>query len=134
MLRLIQKRLKSGQFGRLKEKYKDYKNIVVLEGVNFLDSYYEQKYQTDILILLENYFNYSNILPGKAAVVNKLSKRFLSVSPINSELSRILNGSEALVLSNNKSQIKIGLKKLIDDEIQGVVFHSSFNDYFGIAF
>lgn len=126
-------RLKSAQYGRIRNKYKDYKNIVVLEGTNFSDSYNEQKHESNILILLENYFNYSNILPGKAAVVRQINKRFLSVSPVNSELSRILKGTGSLVLSNNQSQIKTALKKLIDDEFQGKEFHSPFKDYFEIA-
>ncbi|MBQ0769866.1 MAG: hypothetical protein KBT58_11275 [Bizionia sp.] len=123
-------RLKSNQYNRLKEKYKSIANIKILSAVSFLESLYEQKHQSDIIIILENKFDYSNILPGKVAVIAGINKRFLSVSPKDSEMRRLLEGTNYIAHSTNKDSIISKLEKLLSDVQDDKTFYSPIADYF----
>lgn len=125
-------RLKSNQYDRLKHKYKAYSNILFLPAVSFLESLHEQKYQSDIILILENKYNYSNILPGKVAVIAGLGKRFLSISPENSEMRRLLEGTNYIASSKNIDSISDKIELLIVEAIHNNAFVSPIKKYFGV--
>ncbi len=122
-------RLKSAENKRLIEKYKTVENIFILGGLSFSNSSNEQMYETDIVILLESYLGYSNILIGKAPYVASLKKPVLALLPKVCELRNIIINEKYIARSDNKNDIKNKLRELIHnfkkDEIVDV-----FGDYF----
>ena len=72
------------------QKYQHHPNLVFLEQIPFAESVQEMKNETDILIILENCGEHSNILPGKVPVIASLNKPFLCLSPKKSEMRRLL--------------------------------------------
>lgn len=125
-------RLKSADNQRLSITYKQYNNIHILDGLNFSNSANEQLYQADIIIMLESYLEYSNILLGKAPFVASLNKPVLALLPSECELRRIIKNENHIAASNNLIDIKEKLKNLIDNRmISNEKFHlHPFADYF----
>ncbi|WP_372938605.1 hypothetical protein, partial [Seonamhaeicola sp.] len=60
-------RVKGDGANELKETYKGDSNIIISDTLDFSNSYNEQVYERDILIILENGPLYCNILVGKAS-------------------------------------------------------------------
>jgi glycosyltransferase involved in cell wall biosynthesis len=118
---------------RLKKKYSYNQNLIILEGVDFANSSYEQSHETDILIILENCSLNSNILVGKAPFLASIKKPVLSLSPEKSELRRIIKNKKYIATCSDSNEIKNKLESLIKDRMNSKSEVSPFGDYFSDA-
>lgn len=123
-------RLKSSEVNRLRKKYIAIENIRLLEGVNFSNAAYEQKYLSDINILLENGPIYCSILLGKAPLLAAIEKPVFSLSPSSSEMRNIVKDERFIANYNNKEEIKNKLENLIFGSLNDVKYSNPFGDYF----
>ena len=123
-------RLKGIDFKKLAAKYSKIPNIVVLETLNFSNSAYEQAHIADINIILENGPLYCNILVGKAPFLASLNKPILSISPIRSELRKIIKENKFIANFEDKVEIKQKLEILIQDRQLSNNPVYPFGDYF----
>ncbi|MGI0107853.1 hypothetical protein [Salinimicrobium sp. WS361] len=120
------------------KKYQHYPNLIFLEQMAFVESLQEMKYQTDILIILENCRECSNILPGKVPVIASLNKPFLCLSPIKSELRRLLYEPAFVACCDDRGEIMQKLEHLIasvslekkfkEDPFRGYFNEKNFNN------
>ncbi|GGF68781.1 glycosyltransferase family protein [Wenyingzhuangia marina] len=127
-------RIKGDQTERIKEKYKNIKNIVILNTINFVNSSYEQKNESDIIVILENCDNtsHSNILVGKAPFLESLKKPIISISPKRSETRNIIK-EEFIATYDNHDEIKNKLRYLIHLKMNNKNLNvSPFGDYFSL--
>ncbi len=115
---------------RLTEKYKKTDNIIVLDTLNFSNSAYEQKHDADINIILENGPVYCNILVGKAPFLASFNKPILSISPLRSELRKIIKDEKYIANMNDKEEIKNKLENLIVGSLNNEKFENPFGGYF----
>lgn len=123
-------RLKTNEFERFRNKYSNHENISVLEKADFLTSSYEQMFESDIILILENGPDISNILVGKAPFVDTLKKPVLILAPEASELRRIVKDEKYIAAYSNKAEIKEKLKNLILDRLKSNSEVSVFGNYF----
>lgn len=123
-------RLKGIDLKKLAAKYSKIPNIVVLETLNFSNSAYEQTHIADINIILENGPLYCNILVGKAPFLASLKKPILSISPIRSELRKIIKENKFIANCEDKEEIKQKLELLIQDRQLSNNPVYPFGDYF----
>ncbi len=123
-------RLKSSELNRLRKKYVAIENIRLLEGVNFSNAAYEQKYLSDINILLENGPIYCSILLGKAPLLASIDKPIFSLSPIISEMRNIVKDQRFIANYNDKVEIKNKLENLIVGSLNDEKYVNPFGDYF----
>lgn len=123
-------RLKSAEIYRLRKKYVNIENIRLLEGVNFSNAAYEQKYLSDINILLENGPIYCSILLGKAPLLAFIEKPIFSLSPTRSEMRNIIKDQRFIANYNDKEEIKNKLENLIVGILNDEKFVNPFGDYF----
>lgn len=123
-------RLKSNEIKRLRDKYSGINNIVILEGVNFSNSIYEQEHLIDINILLENGPIYCSVLLGKAPVIASFNKRMLIISPERSEIREILIDKDYVASYKSKVEIKEKLEWIIKNRFYNEEFINPFGDYF----
>ena len=126
-------RLKTNEFERFKKKYLNHENIHILEKVDFLTSSYEQMFESDIILILENGPEISNILVGKAPFVDALKKPVLILAPEVSELRSIVKDEKYIATYSNKAEIKEKLKNLILDRLNSNSEVSVFGNYFSDA-
>jgi hypothetical protein len=124
-------RLKSSENNRLRDKYSKYKNIHILNALDFSNSANEQTKESDIIILLESYLDYSNILLGKAPFVASLNKSIFALLPSECELRKIIKNKKYIATSNDSIEIKEKLKNLIT-EFSNASLENPFNDYFSL--
>ncbi|KIC03397.1 hypothetical protein OA88_03200 [Flavobacterium sp. JRM] len=122
-------RLKSSENNRLKEKYHNHENIHILDGLSFSNSANEQIYQSDIIIIVESYLDYSNILLGKAPFVASLNKPILALLPSECELRKIIKKEDYIASSNNSIEIKEKLLKIVEN-YSNTQLVEPFEDYF----
>jgi hypothetical protein len=125
-------RLKSSENNRLKEKYKEFETIHIMDGIDFSNSANEQINEADIIVLLESSFDYSNILLGKAPFVASLNKPVLVLLPKVCELHSIINDDKYMAISNDQNDIEIKLELLIKDILDKREVVSPFEDYFNV--
>lgn len=123
-------RLNGQQNQRLREKYAKTDNILILDTVNFSNSCNEQMHEADINIILENGPIYCNILVGKAPFLAAIRKPVLSISPIRSELRKIIKDERFIATCDDKEEIKQKLEYLIVDRLRSNESVDSFGDYF----
>jgi len=123
-------RLKSAEVYRLRKKYVDIENIRLLEGINFSNAAYEQRYLSDINILLENGPIYCSVLLGKAPLLASIEKPIFSLSPIRSEMRNIVKDQRFIANYNNKEEIKHKLENLIVGSLNEKKYSNPFGDYF----
>lgn len=125
-------RIKGEGVTEIKTKYKDFKNVVVLDCLDFSNSYNEQLYESDLNLILENGPDICNILVGKAAFLAAYQKPVLCVSPPKSELRSIIKEDAYIADMNSVADIKTKLKRLIENRLvsQEPVF--PFGDYFSV--
>lgn len=123
-------RLKSAEIYRLRKKYVNIENIRLLESVNFSNAAFEQKYLSDINILLENGPIYCSILLGKAPLLASIEKPVFSLSPIRSEMRNIIKDQRFIANYNDKEEIKNKLENLIVGSLKNEKFENPFGDYF----
>lgn len=123
-------RLKGQENNRLRQKYEPIKNIQIYDTLNFSNSSNEQIYETDIAIVLENGPYYCNILVGKAPLLAFIGKPILSISPIMSELRKIIKDQKYIAEYNNKEDIKQKLEHLIIERLSSNKTVYPFGDYF----
>lgn len=123
-------RLKSSEKERLAEKYSKISNIIILDCLNFSNSSHEQIHETDITIILENGPLYCNILVGKAPFLAYYNKPLLSISPIRSELRKIIKDERYIANCNDKEEIKQKLESLILNRMNSDEPVYPFGDYF----
>jgi len=126
----IRIRLKTNEFERFRHKYSNHENIVILEKADFSTSSYEQMYESDIILILENGPEISNILVGKAPFVDTLQKPVLILAPEVSELRRIVKDEKYIATYSNKVEIKEKLKNLLIDRLNLNTEVSIFGNYF----
>ena len=126
-------RLKTNEFERFKKKYLNHENIQILEKADFLTSSYEQMFESDIILILENGPEISNILVGKAPFVDALKKPVLILAPEVSELRNIVKDEKYIATYSNKAEIKEKLKNLILDRLNSNSEVSVFGNYFSDA-
>ena len=124
-------RLKSSENNRLINKYKKYKNIHILDALDFANSSNEQIHESDLILILESYLNYSNILLGKIPFVASLNKPFFALLPSECELRRILKDDDFVATSNDFVQIKEKLRQLIEN-FSTERFANPFENYFSL--
>lgn len=123
-------RLKSSEIYRLREAYSEVENIKFLESVNFSSSAYEQKYLSDINILLENGPIYCSVLLGKAPFLATIEKPVFSLSPISSEMRVLIKDKRFIADYKNKEEIKLKLENLIVGTLNSEKYCNPFGDYF----
>ncbi|AWG25384.1 hypothetical protein [Flavobacterium kingsejongi] len=123
-------RLRGSQNQRLKNKYQETANIIILDTLDFANSCNEQSNETDILIILENSSPHSNILGGKAPFLASLHKPILIIAPNRSEMRRIVSDNQFIADCRNKEEIREKLKNLIDKRIANPASQFPFGDYF----
>lgn len=123
-------RLKGRENQRLKKKYSNINNILILDTLNFSNSCNEQMHEADITIILENGPLYCNILVGKAPFLSAIRKPVLSISPLRSELRNIIKDERFIASCDDKEEIKKKLKNLIDDRFRSKEAVDCFGDYF----
>ncbi|NNE32709.1 MAG: hypothetical protein HKN40_10095, partial [Winogradskyella sp.] len=102
------------------------------EKADFSTSSYEQMYESDIILILENGPEISNILVGKAPFVAALKKPVLILAPELSELRRIVKEEKYIATYSNKIEIKEKLKNLLLDQLKSNKDVSVFRNYFSI--
>lgn len=124
-------RLRGFENKRLRSKYSECSNIIILDTIDFCNSSQEQKNESDILIVLENCCLNSNILGGKVPFIASLNKPLLSLSPEKSEMRMLLIDSQFIANCNDKEEIKQKLENLIIDRINSKEPIYPFGDYFG---
>lgn len=123
-------RLKTNEFEIFRNKYSKYENIHILEKADFLTSSYEQMFESDIILILENGPKISNILVGKAPFVDALKKPVLVLAPKVSELRSIVKDEKYIATYSNKLEIKEKLKNLILNRLISNSQVSVFGNYF----
>lgn len=123
-------RLKSSDYNRLNNKYSNNKNIKVLEGVNFLNSCYEQKHLSEINLLLENGPIYCSALLGKAPLLASFDKPVFVLSPLRSEIGSVIKDERYIANGENKEEIKSKLKVLVLNILNNEPYTNPFGDYF----
>ena len=126
-------RVKGIDVEKLKLKYSNTPNIVVLSTLNFSNSCNEQMHEADINIILENGPLYCNILVGKAPFLASIPKPTLCISPERSELRRIIKDSQYIASYTNKQEIKYKLEVLIINKMSSNEAVYPFGDYFSDA-
>lgn len=126
-------RLKSSEVNRLRKKYVSIVNIRLLDGVNFSNAVYEQKYLSDINILLENGPIYCSILLGKSPLLASIEKPIFLLSPIISEMRNIVKDERFIANYSDKEEIKNKLENLIAGSLNDVKYVNPFGDYFSDA-
>lgn len=123
-------RVKGIDLEKLVGRYSKTPNIIVLNTLNFSNSCYEQMYEADINIILENGPLYCNILVGKAPFLASIQKPILSISPERSEMRRIITDTKYIASCNDKKEIKQKLENLIVNRINSNEAMFPFGDYF----
>lgn len=123
-------RIKRIDLKKLAAKYSKIPNIVILETLYFSTSYYEQAYDADINIILENGPLYCNILVGKAPLLAAIEKPILSISPERSEMRRIIKDDQFIASCTDKEEIKQKLENLIVNRMNSTEKVHPFGDYF----
>jgi len=123
-------RLKTNEFERFRNKYSNQENIVILEKTDFSTSSYEQMFESDIILILENGPEISNILVGKAPFISALKKPVLILAPEVSELRRVVKDEKYIATYSNKVEIKEKLKNLMLDRLNSNAQVSVFGNYF----
>lgn len=123
-------RLNGQQNERLRKKYAQIENILILDTVNFSNSCSEQMLEADINIILENGPLFCNILVGKTPFLAAIRKPVLSISPIRSELRKIIKDQRFIATCDNKEEIKQKLENLIVNRLSSEETVDSFGDYF----
>ncbi len=123
-------RLNGQQNKRLREKYSQNGNILILDTSNFSNSCNEQMKEADINIILENGPLYCNILVGKAPFLATIKKPILSISPERSEMRRIIKDGKYIASCTDKEEIKQKLEFLIVNRLESNEEVYSCGDYF----
>jgi hypothetical protein len=123
-------RVRGSHNKRLKEKYKECQNVIILDGLDFANSSHEQVHETDILIILENCALHSNILVGKAPFLASIKKPVLSLSPKSSEIRRIIADGKYIATCSDSNEIKHKLENLIINRMNSKEEVFPFGDYF----
>lgn len=123
-------RLRGSDFIRLKEKYQDCKNILILNTLDFSNSSYEQIHESDINIILENGPLYCNILVGKAPFLDAIKKPVFIISPEVSELREIVTNNNCIANMNDIEEIQTKLEKIIENRLISSEDVYSFGNYF----
>ncbi len=123
-------RLKTNEFERFRNKYLNNENIVILEKTDFSTSSYEQMFGSDIILILENGPEISNILVGKAPFVDALKKPVLILAPEVSELRSIVKDEKYIATYSKKVEIKEKLKNLLFYRLNSNEEVSVFGNYF----
>lgn len=126
-------RVKGIDLEKLKLKYSETHNIVILSTLNFSNSCNEQMHEADINIILENGPLYCNILVGKAPFLASIPKPVLCVSPERSELRNIIQDLQYIATCTDKAEIKQKLENLIINRIDSNEAVFPFGDYFSDA-
>ncbi|MBN3518691.1 hypothetical protein JYB62_01650 [Algoriphagus lutimaris] len=123
-------RIKGNDTERLKNKYKDMGNLKILPTVNSAIALWESKEIADINLIIEPSGNYSNILVGKAPLLDYVNRRILVLGPEESELRNLLIDKSSFALADSYSEIKmailIAIKKIKNEKSNNPVF----GDYF----
>lgn len=123
-------RLKGIDLVKLAKRFSNIPNIIILDCLNFSNSSYEQMYEADINIILENGPMYCNILVGKAPFLAAIKKPILSISPERSEMRRIIKDAQYIASCIDKEEIKNKLEKLIINRMNSDEAVYPFGDYF----
>ncbi|MBP2283040.1 hypothetical protein H4V97_001358 [Flavobacterium sp. CG_23.5] len=126
-------RVKTSNFTQLSTKYKECQNIIIMDSLNFSNSCYEQMYEADINIILENGPIYSNTLVGKAPLLASFSKSVFVVSPERSELRQIIKNPIFIANMWDISDVQLKLEALILDRLYSNESVQPFKDYFSDA-
>ena len=113
------------------QKYQQHPNLIFLDQVSFSESLHEMKFETDLLIILENCSGRSNILPGKVPVIASLRKPFLCLAPEISEMRKLLHESAFVATCDDREEIMRKLDRLIVSIYERKEFKKDpFNGYF----
>ncbi|MFY0714761.1 hypothetical protein J1D01_13880 [Seonamhaeicola sp. NFXS20] len=123
-------RVKGEGIENLKQKFKEIKNIKILETLNFSNAFNEQINESDIVIILENGPIYCNILVGKAPFLAAYNKPLLCISPEKSELRNIIVDKRCIANMNDIADIKEKLNVLINNRLTTDEIFKPFGDYF----
>lgn len=106
-------RLRGQENKRLTEKYKNIKNIKVLDTLNFSNSCYEQVHVASINVILENGPFYSNTLVGKAPFLASITKPILVLAPERSELRLHMRDEQYIASYDHPKEVEQKLENLI---------------------
>lgn len=122
---------KAADINYLSGKFINTSNIIVLGPLSFSDSAYEQMHYADINVIVENGPVYCNILVGKAPFLASLKKPILSISPVKSELRRIVKEDKYIANCNDYEEIKLKLENLMKYRMASNEPVYPFGNYFG---
>jgi hypothetical protein len=123
-------RLRGQDNKRLTEKYKENKNIKVLDTLNFSNSCYEQVHEASINIILENGPFYSNTLVGKAPFLASITKPVLVLAPERSELRQHVRDQQFIASYDHPKEVEQKLENLIRKSLISNEAVHPFGDYF----
>ncbi|APG60109.1 hypothetical protein [Christiangramia salexigens] len=124
-------RLRGSGIQNLKKKY-CHPNITFLSPVELAISATEQQKESDILIILDNCANHSNILVGKAPLLASFKKPVFVLTPERSEIRRIIKFDRYYASCENIEEVQKKLGRLIKDCLENKVLEAPFGDYFGL--
>lgn len=125
-------RIKGDQTKQIINKYSKISNIIILDCLDFANSAMEQSTQSDIVIILENCSAQSNILVGKAPFIASLNKPILVISPLRSEMRKIVFDNKYIATYNDREEMKQKLEDLIIDRMNCNKLVYPFGNYFGL--
>lgn len=123
-------RIKGKDAKRLKKKYSDLSNLSILPQVSSTIALWESKEVADVNLIIEPFGNYSNILVGKAPLLDYVKRRVLILGPQESELRRIILDDRFFALADSTKDIKESLLAIIEEFKENEGFTSPFGDYF----
>lgn len=123
-------RLKCVDLIAMSKKYSEITNIQVLSITSFSNSCFEQTYEADINIILENGPIYSNTLVGKAPFLASIGKPIFVLAPERSEMRSILKDNQYIASYSDAAEIKNKLENLIQSRLNANEAEHPFGDYF----
>lgn len=125
-------RIKGNDAERLKTKYKQVEFLQILPQVSSQIALWESKEVADINLIIEPSGNYSNILVGKAPLLDYVNRRILILGPKESELKNLIKDDLSFAFAESIPEIKRILLAAIKEIKDDIPVSSPFGDYFSV--
>ncbi|SFT40256.1 hypothetical protein SAMN04489724_0602 [Algoriphagus locisalis] len=125
-------RIKGNDVERIKTKYKDMEILQILPQVPSQVAFWEAKEIADINLILEPSGNYSNILVGKAPLLDYVNRGVLVLGPEESELRNLLVDQSSFALAGSLIDIKRAVLSSIQKIRDNNTMYPVFGEYFSV--